>query len=223
MSEQIWWFLARSTGIVAWGVLTVAVVVGLLLSTRIAGKKTQPAWLLDVHRLLGGIAVALVALHLLGLYLDSYVQFGALDLFVPFIASWQPVAVAWGILAFYLLLAVTVSSMMMKRIPRKLWKVIHFSSYGLFWLTAVHGATAGTDAAHPAYVGGSIASIVLVLFLTAYRSATPRWVAKRERALARGAASAEAGAHRTATPAVTPKDPAPANGRVPSHALGRTP
>ena len=38
----------------------------------------------------------------------------------------------------------------------------------LFWLAAVHGALAGTDAGHPAVVAGSFASIAIVLFLTVF-------------------------------------------------------
>lgn len=49
------------------------------------------------------------------------------------------------------------------------WHRIHLLSYGLYWTAAIHGATAGTDAANPAYAIGSIASIFTVLFLTLYR------------------------------------------------------
>ena len=46
-------------------------------------------------------------------------------------ASWKPVEVAWGVIAFWLLLAVQASSMVMKRLPRRLWKWIHLGSYVL--------------------------------------------------------------------------------------------
>lgn len=182
MSEQTWWFLARSTGIVAFAAVTAAVIVGLLISTRVAGNRPRPAWSLDLHRMLGGIALVMVVLHLLGLFLDSYVEFGVVDLLVPLASDWKPIAVAAGILGLYLLTAVQLSSLAMKRLPRKLWRVVHYAGFAAFWLAAVHGASAGTDAAHPAYVGGSIAAIVLVLFLTVYRALRPRWLLKRQRA-----------------------------------------
>ena len=52
----------------------------------------------------------------------------------------------------YLLVAVQLSSMLMKHLPRRLWKWIHLSSYGLFWLGIAHGAMAGTDAGNPLYI-----------------------------------------------------------------------
>jgi DMSO/TMAO reductase YedYZ heme-binding membrane subunit len=174
MNDQIWWLVARSSGIVSWGLLSAAVILGLLLSSRVGGKRPPPAWLLDLHRMLGGLAVAFVAVHLAGLWLDDFVQFGIVDLLVPFASDWRPVAVAFGVVALYLLVAVQVSSLMMKRLPTRLWRWIHYSSYLLFWMAAVHGAAAGTDAGHPAYVAGSVFSIGAVLFLTVYRLLTPR-------------------------------------------------
>lgn len=188
MNEQFWWHLSRATGIVGFFTLAAVMILGLLLATRIGGSsKPPPAWSLGLHRMLGLTSLILAGVHMVSLYADSYVEFTVADLLIPFAADWQPIAVAWGVLAFYLLLAVQVSSWLMNRLPKRLWRVIHFSAYALFWITAIHGATAGTDAGHPAYIVGSLAAVVVVLFLTAYRALTPRWVAKRERATARTA------------------------------------
>ena len=113
--------------------------------------------------------------------LDSYVHFGVTDVLVPFASDWKPSAVAWGIVTTYLLLAVQVSSLLMKRIPRHWWKRIHLTSWLLFWTGLVHGITAGTDASHPLYVAVTATMTLLVLFLTIARSLT----AKRRRRSAR--------------------------------------
>ncbi len=169
MSSQVWWYVARSSGIVAWGLVTLSVVWGLLLSTRLLQRRPSPKWLLDLHRYLGGLAVVFTGFHLLGLVADSYVHFDLASLFVPGASEWRTAPVAWGIVAFYALASVEVTSLMMKRLSRKVWHGIHLLSYLLFWAAAVHGATAGTDASSPWFVGGSVASIVIVLFLTLYR------------------------------------------------------
>ena len=57
---------------------------------------------------LGGLAVMFTAIHLAALVADSYVHFGLADLTVPFASSWQPGAVALGVVAMWLLLAVEV-------------------------------------------------------------------------------------------------------------------
>jgi DMSO/TMAO reductase YedYZ heme-binding membrane subunit len=69
----------------------------------------------------------------------------------------------------YLLIAVQASSMMMKRLPRKVWKMIHMSSWLLFWTGLIHGATAGTDAGHPIYVLATGSMTAIVAFLTIFR------------------------------------------------------
>jgi len=179
MSEQIWWYTARSSGIVALVLVTASVVWGLLFSTRLLQGRPSPKWLLSLHRYLGGLSVAFTAVHVAALVADSYVEFGLSEIFVPMASQWQPGPVAWGVVGMYLLAAVEITSLLMRRLPRRLWRWIHLSSYALFWLAIVHGATAGTDAGEALYVTGSRAAILLVAFLSAYRSLTKRRVRKR--------------------------------------------
>jgi predicted ferric reductase len=142
---------------------------GLVLSTRVTQGTPPPAWLLSVHRRLGGLALSFTGIHIGALMLDDYVDFGLTDVLVPLASEWRPGPVAWGVVATYLLIAVEVSSLLMKRIPRRWWKAIHASSWLLLWTGLVHGATAGTDAGHPAYVGAMSTLAMLVVFLTCYR------------------------------------------------------
>lgn len=146
MNPQTWWFLARASGLVAWGLLATSVLSGLLLATRLTGKHPPPAWTLDLHRFLGALAVSFTGLHLASLIADDYVRFNLLDLLVPYATSWRPGAVALGVVALYLLVAVQVSSLLMRRIPRSRWRLIHLSSYAAFWLATFHLLLAGTDA-----------------------------------------------------------------------------
>ena len=109
MNPQLWWYVARATGIVAWALLAASVIWGLLLSTRLARGRPTPAWLLDLHRFLGGSAVAFTALHLVGLVADNYVDFGLVDLLLPYASGWKPGPVALGIVSVYLLAVVEVT------------------------------------------------------------------------------------------------------------------
>ena len=174
MTEQLAWYVARASGIVALGVTTLSVAWGLLFSTRLLQGRPSPKWLLDLHRFLGGLAVVFTAVHIAALIADDYVAFGPSDVLVPFASAWKAEPVAWGVVGMYLLMAVEVTSLIMKRIPRRWWRAIHFSSFGLFWMAVIHGARAGTDAGSTAYVQGSTAAVLLVVFLTAYRIAAVR-------------------------------------------------
>ncbi len=166
MNEQIWWFVARSGGIVAWALVTLSVCWGLFLSTKAAAKATQPARLLDLHRFLGGLSVTFTAVHIIGLVGDSYVEFGWLDVLVPWASEWKPTAVAWGVIAFWLLLAVEITSLLMKRLPRTLWRQVHRASFGLYAFATLHGIQAGSDTGNVWYRMGMLASINIVAFLT---------------------------------------------------------
>ncbi len=166
MNEKLWWYIARSTGIVSWSLIATAVIWGLLLSTRLLDRRPAPKWLLDLHRHLGGIAVVFTVVHMIGLVADSYSHFGPADLLVPLANAWRPLPVALGVVAMYLLVAVEGTSLAMKRMPRRWWRWVHITSFGVFWLATIHGITAGTDSRNPAmFVAYSIAAGA-VLFLT---------------------------------------------------------
>jgi DMSO/TMAO reductase YedYZ heme-binding membrane subunit len=139
------WVVARTGGLVAWALATASVVWGLALSTKLARRKPWPAWLLDMHRFLGALAVVFTLVHVGAIYLDTYTHFGVADVLVPFATTWHPTAVAWGIVAFYVMLAVELTSLVRSRIGRTWWRRIHFLSFALFVFATVHAVMAGTD------------------------------------------------------------------------------
>lgn len=188
VNDQLWWHVARAGGIVAWLLLALAVGWGLLLATKLLGRKPGPAWLLDLHRFLGGLAVVFTVIHVGGLVADSYVHFGPAEILVPFASRWKSGAVAWGVIATYLLVAVELTSLAMRRIPRRWWRAVHLTSFVVFFTASMHGATAGTDAGNAIYRWTSAALVAAAVFLTlvrvlaekrspARRAARPRVVA----------------------------------------------
>ena len=166
MNPQVWWFISRSSGMIAWGLLTLSVCWGLFISTKAVAKASSPAWLLDLHRYLGGTAVLFTGLHLVGLAADSYVTFGWAETFIPMASSWKPGAVAFGIVGFYLLLAIEGTSLAMKRLPRRLWRWVHHTSLVLYFVATYHAIAAGTDKQNEVFRIAALASINIVMFLT---------------------------------------------------------
>ena len=166
MNEQLWWHLSRASGLVAWALSVASVLWGTALATRTLGNRPKAPWLLDLHRHLAGLTVAFVGLHLAALAADSYVHFGWADLFVPWASSWRSTAVAWGVLAWWLLVVIELSSLFTKRLPKRVWRVLHLSSYLVALMATVHLFTAGADAGSR-WVVGSVAggTVVLVYFL----------------------------------------------------------
>lgn len=169
MDTRLWWFVTRSSGMVAAVLLALTLVWGLLLSTRLIRRRGLPAWLADLHRYLGGLTVAFLGVHLTSLLLDDHVHFSFVDLFVPFASAWRAGPVAWGVGAFWLLVVVEGSSLLTRKLPRTTWRRLHLLSYPVALMTAVHAATAGTDAANPAFRWTSIVLVATLTFLTLVR------------------------------------------------------
>lgn len=179
IAPEIWWYLARATGLVAWGLAVGSLLVGLALATRAMGPNPKGPWLLDLHRWLGGLAVVFTAGHIAALIADSFVAFDVVDALVPFAAGWRPGAVAWGVVALWLMAAIEVTSLMMKRIPKRIWRAVHLSSYVLAVTATLHGVTAGTDVGHPAVAWVVLGSIAAATFFVAYRRVAPVRGARR--------------------------------------------
>lgn len=179
MNPQFWWYLARGSGIVAWLFLTAAVLWGIVLATDLFPESRRPAWLLDLHRWLGGLTVTFVAIHIGALVADSYIKFSVVDIVIPFASDYETTAVAYGVLATWGLVAVQATSLAMKRLPKRVWRGIHRTSALTFWLTSLHGTYAGTDANNRLYSVTSLLATVFVIAALTYRIATRK--AKRRR------------------------------------------
>lgn len=174
MNTQFWWYVARASGVVAWLMLTASVVWGVVLATKAFPNQRRPAHLLDLHRWLGGLTVAFTFVHLAALVADSYITFDMVDLLVPFAAPWKTGAVALGVFGFWTLIAVEATSLAMRRLPRKVWRMIHLVSYVTFWLASLHAAFAGTDRTNVLYPLTAAASIAAVAWSLMYRVANRR-------------------------------------------------
>ncbi len=169
MTSQFWWWVARSSGMVAAVLIALTLIWGLLLTTKVIPRKGMPAWLTDMHRMLGGLSVTFIAVHLVALVLDSYAYFSWSELFVPFQSAYRAGAVAWGIGAFWLLLVVEGTSLLQRRMPRKLWRGLHYLSYPVAVMVAIHAMTAGADSGNPVFRVVTFGLMGVLTVLTAYR------------------------------------------------------
>jgi len=175
MSHHLAWYVARGTGIVAWGLIVASMVWGFLYATRVLGRKARPWWMLGVHRFLGALAVVFVIVHVLAIVADSYTSFGLIDVLVPFASAWKPIPVALGIVGMYILVTVEITSLLQRRLPRPVWRQIHLASYGLFAFATLHAMSAGTDV-RSVLVGGVAIGVGAAVALFALLS----WVWRAE-------------------------------------------
>lgn len=184
---QLPWYVARASGLVSWTLLTASVLWGLAITTKVLGRRPKPAWLLDLHRYLGGLATIFVGVHVGALLVDTYLKFDLVSVLVPFASRWRPSAVAWGVAGFYLLLAVELTSLARKKLPRKVWHATHLASFPLFLVATLHAITAGTDAHTLAFEAVAVAAVAVISGLTALRATQDTTTARSRTAAARAA------------------------------------
>jgi methionine sulfoxide reductase heme-binding subunit len=165
----VWWYLARSTGIVALFAMGLSVALGVFLSTRLAPDRRRPAWLLDVHRWASGVCVVALLAHLGSLVADSYLTFGWRQILLPYTSQWEPVAVSVGVVGLWALVIGTAAAIMRKRLTRRAWLLVHRLTYASFWLSCIHAGLAGTDSGNRLFQGLALVMALGVVFLVLYR------------------------------------------------------
>ncbi len=164
--QKLSWHLVRSSGIVAYVLLLASTIWGLLLSSQFVKDWSPGPVSLTVHSTISWLALLLGLIHALLLLLDDYFTYTLSDILVPFTGPYRPEVVGLGTLAFWLLLVISLSFPLKKRIGQANWRRLHYTSYIAFGLVSVHGLFAGTDGAHLGFrvlMGMGILLVVLML------------------------------------------------------------
>ena len=169
LAPAIWWYVTRASSMVAWVLLVLSVLWGIFLATRVLKPNDNPAWLFDLHKWMGGLALVFSSIHVISLWLDSFVTFTIADLLIPFYSDYTKSQflgrwpIALGVICFYLLASIQITSLLMRRLPRKYWKGIHFSSYLLVVIVSFHAGWTGSDLSSWAY---RITALLLIFATT---------------------------------------------------------
>lgn len=198
---QIWWYVSRVSALTAWALMSFSVVWGVLLASRVFRGLDNPAWLKDLHKYLSTLTIILASVHTTSLMLDPYVKFDAADLLIPGVATYEGatdiinLSLAIGVVSMWIMSFVYLTSLVMDKIPRKLWKAIHYLSYAIFFAIGVHAAFAGTDVGTWWYAAVSIFVISMAMIALLIRFAV---ISLRER---RAVADAKVAAFRAAAQA----------------------
>lgn len=161
-----YWYLTRGSGVVALLLLTGGVFLGVLTSTRWAAPRWPRFVVSGLHRNLTLLALSFVVVHVLTTLLDGYTPIGIRDAVVPFASSYRPIWLGLGAVAFDLLLALIVTSLLRARIGLRAWKLLHWLAYASWPVALLHAFGTGSDAKAGWFgllVLGSAAAIVLAL------------------------------------------------------------
>lgn len=140
------WFLTRGTGIVSLLLLTAVLLLGIAGTARARSARWPGFLVADLHKNLTLLSLAFVAAHVLTSVLDAFAPIRLVDALVPFVSQYRPIWLGLGAVAFDLLLALLVTSLLRARLGYGSWRVVHWLAYAAWPVALVHALGTGSDA-----------------------------------------------------------------------------
>ena len=167
-SIQLWWYVTRASGLVAYLLLWFSMVLGLAVTSKYLDRALDRIFTYDFHQFISLLSIAFVVLHVVVLMLDRYMPYSIWQILVPFISPYRPIWVGVGVIGFYLTLLVTVTFYFRSRIGMRTFRIIHGLSLAGYLGATIHGIYSGTDTSLPAmqllYKGTALVVIFLTIF-----------------------------------------------------------
>lgn len=167
---KAFWYLSRSSAFAAYLLLWLSMVFGLVITNRMAKLWPGGPQAFDLHQHVSLLAIAFSLFHAVILLGDQYLKPTFPQIMLPFgMEAYRPLWVGLGQVAFYLSLLVSLTFYARKWLGRRLWRLIHITSYAGYFLVLFHGIYSGTDTLTVAALSMYALTGVSVLFLTIYR------------------------------------------------------
>ena len=148
-NAKAFWYLTRGTGTVALLLLTLSILLGVTTSTRWRSPRLPRFLVTGLHRNVTLLALVFVVVHVLTTIADGYAPVSLVDAILPFHSAYRPVWLGLGAVAFDLLLALIVTSLLRARIGFKSWRAVHWLAYASWPVALVHALGTGSDARTP--------------------------------------------------------------------------
>lgn len=175
MGEDIkmFWYISRSSAIFAYVFLWFSMILGLLLSNRLAkiwlgGRVTN-----EFHNFFSILGLLFTVIHAVILIGDSYLRLNLLNVLAPFgVSNYKPIWVGLGQIGLYLWLILVISFYIKKSLGHASWRLVHYSSFLLFVLALFHGIFSGSDSGTVGMVGLYWVSAASTMFFVVFRVLT---------------------------------------------------
>ncbi len=184
-SSPLDWYAARAGGVVAYVLLSIGVVFGLVMSGKVTFKRWPRFAIEDVHRFLGILTGTFIAIHIVAIAIDAYLPFSLASLLVPLLSKYRAVWVALGIVAAELLVALAVANHYRdRRIAYKTWRKTHYLNFAVWTAATLHGLGSGTDRSAVWLLAIYAVAIASIVGLTVWRVLRLHWPSRWAQRLA---------------------------------------
>lgn len=167
-SQQFWWFMTRSAGIVAYLLLWLSTVWGLAVPSRLVAPVLEGGYTFDFHQFISLLSIAFVVLHMLILTFDRFLPYSLLQILIPFISPYRPEWVGIGVISFYIMVVVAGTFYIRTRIGMNTFRMIHYFSLLAYFGVTLHGLFSGTDSPLASMQNIYLGSTLVVIVLTIY-------------------------------------------------------
>lgn len=162
------WYLTRGTGLVTLLLLTASVVLGVLQVRRWGSPRFV---VVSLHRAISLLVVAFLTVHVVTAVLDGFAPIRLVDAVLPFTGSYRPIWLGLGAVAFDLIIALTITSLLRRHLGLAAWRAVHWLAYACWPIALVHGWGTGSDTRTPWMLATTLACAAAVLGAIAWRLA----------------------------------------------------
>jgi sulfoxide reductase heme-binding subunit YedZ len=167
------WYLSRGTGAISLVLLTATVVLG-VVDLRQWSSPNVPRFIVDgLHRTVSLLVVVTLAIHIATSVLDPFAPIRLVDAVLPFTSGYRPVWLGLGAVAFDLLVALVITSLLRARLGYRGWRAVHWIAYACWPVALVHGLGTGSDVRGGFVLPLSVACAATVALAVAVRLTSP--------------------------------------------------
>lgn len=145
MSNTLLWYTTRGAGAVTLILLSTVVVLGILSTQRVQGEGWPRFVTTGLHRNLALMTLVFLTLHIVTAVIDPFTNLGWGAALIPFSSYYRTFWLGLGVIAFELLLAIIITSLVRGMLGHRTWRAIHWLTYAAWPVGVVHGLGTGTD------------------------------------------------------------------------------
>ena len=144
LTPHLFWLISRAAGFSALILASLAVSLGLLMSTKLLKRKGPD--LRVTHEILSLSTMVAIVIHAVALLGDKFLHPSIADIAIPFVSSYKSVWTTIGIVSGWSLILLGVSYYARRSIGVARWRKLHRFT-ALAWLLGLgHALGEGTDA-----------------------------------------------------------------------------
>jgi predicted ferric reductase len=143
---KAYWYLSRATAFVSLSLLWVSMALGMGITNKMARLWPGAPAAFAIHEYVSLLGLAFAMFHAIIILGDKYINFTLLQLLFPFsTVDYKPFWVGLGQVGFYTWALVALSFYIRPVIGQKFWRLLHYLSFGMYFLGLFHGIFSGTD------------------------------------------------------------------------------